>query len=77
MRRFARLLGLLLLVFDALMVGGMFAAALGHRIGAYAMLAGALGLFATHLAVGIGAYVSVMRRPWPVVPPLGSEDWDD
>lgn len=46
------------------------------RPGLWLLTAGFAGLLGGHLAVGIVGYRSVMRRTWPKVEPLDSDDDD-
>jgi hypothetical protein len=45
-----------------------------QRAGVLLMLAGMVGLFATHLAFAIVGYRRTMSHPWPKVPPLDEDD---
>jgi hypothetical protein len=56
------------------MIVGVYGSVLGWRPGAYLLLTAVTGFLVGHLVMGLGAYRSVMRRPWPVVPPLDDED---
>jgi hypothetical protein len=59
----------------ALLLGGLFIAMAGARVGAYLLLAG-LGLQLTgDLAFGLLSYRNTMQRPWPQVAPLTDDDW--
>jgi hypothetical protein len=60
----------------ALFLGGI-GAALGHRWGAYVLLAGLVVQIGARLIVGTTAYRDVMARPWPKVAPLDDDPWDD
>lgn len=60
-----------------LSVGGLYAALLGFRPGAYIALAGFTFTFLVHLVIGVIEYRRVMSRPWPQVAPIveDEEDW--
>jgi hypothetical protein len=60
----------------ALLVGGLAAAA-GNRWGAYVLVANLVVQIGSHLAVGGWAYRDVMSRPWPDVPVLADDEWED
>lgn len=60
----------------AFMVGA-FAAVMGHRWGAYVLLANLVVQIGFHLMVGVRAYREVMSRPWPKVTPLDDDEWDE
>jgi hypothetical protein len=61
---------------ELMLFGGVGAAFLGWRPGAFVAIAGALLLFLEHLAAGVWSYRRVMRRPWPKVPPIEDDDDD-
>lgn len=63
----------------AAQVGGVTGATLvvfGWRPGVWLLLGSVVLLIAVHLAIGIGSYRDVMRRPWPRVTPLEDDDDD-
>ena len=60
---------------EVLLFGGLWAAFLGWRPGAFVAIGGAFLTFAWQLALGIWSYRRVMSRPWPKVPPLEDDDW--
>jgi hypothetical protein len=60
----------------ALVVGG-FAAALGHRWGAFVLLANVVVQIGAHAILGSVAYRDVIARPWPKVAPPDDNPWDD
>lgn len=66
--------GRLGLLWMLLMLVGFYGALLGWRGGAFIALAGVCGSIGGHLVVGVSAYRSVMRRPWPDVAPLVDDD---
>jgi cytochrome c oxidase assembly factor CtaG len=55
-------------------VGGIYAAALGWRPGAFIALAGVCLTIGWHLAAGIVSYRRTMSRPWPRVTPIEDDD---
>lgn len=55
-------------------MSGVYAAAFGHRFGAYLLLSGFALTLVIHLALGVVGYREVMNRPWPQVPPLEDDD---
>ena len=57
------------------LVVGIFAAAAGHRWGAFAALGAIAVEFVVYLVAAIVIYRRTMRRPWPKVAP--AEDDDD
>jgi len=59
---------------EVLLFGGLFAAVLGWRPGAFVAMAGACLIFAWHLAIGAWSYRRVMSRPWPKVSPIEDDD---
>jgi hypothetical protein len=61
----------------ALLVVGGIGAALGHRWGAYVLVAYVVVEVFGLLTVARVEYRKVMTRPWPKVAPLGDDDWDD
>jgi hypothetical protein len=65
-----------LLSFEALFLGGIFAALLGWRPGAFVAVAGAMLTFASYLVGAVVGYRRTMSRPWPKVPPIADEDDD-
>jgi hypothetical protein len=65
-----------LLDLPALFVGGIAAAA-GQRWGAYVLIANLIVQIGSHLTVGAWAYGDVMSRPWPEVPVLTDDEWDE
>jgi len=59
-----------------LQIGGVFAALLGRRFGAYFAIGGMATSFTVHLTLGIAGYREVMGRPWPKVAPIvDDDDW--
>ena len=56
------------------MLSGVYAAALGVAAGPWIAVLGFVGLMVLDLALGIGGYRAVMRRPWPDVAPLEDDD---
>jgi hypothetical protein len=58
------------------MVVGIYAAALGHRWGAYAAVGAFFVRFCGYLVGGIWAYRETMSRPWPKVAPVDDDDDD-
>jgi hypothetical protein len=38
------------------------------------MLTAVIGSISCHLVIGVAAYRSVMKRPWPKVAPLDDDD---
>jgi uncharacterized iron-regulated membrane protein len=62
--------------FDLLLLVGAFGALVSWRPGAFLMVTGAVGLFVTHLFIGISVYREAMNRPWPSVRPLPDDDDD-
>ena len=64
-----------LAAFDALLAGGMLAAAaFQSRAGVFVAVAGLGGRSAPHLLRSVVAYRRVMARPWPAVAPLTDDD---
>jgi hypothetical protein len=59
---------------EVLLFGGVAAAFLGWRPGAFVAIAGAVLTFAWQLAVGVWSYRRTMSRPWPKVPPIEDDD---
>jgi hypothetical protein len=60
----------------ALFVGGLAAAA-GERWGAYLLVTNCLFQMGSHLSSGAWAYRDAMSRPWPDVPALEDDEWDE
>ncbi len=58
-----------------MLFGGMYAALLGWRPGAFVAVAGVMLTFASYLVGAVITYRRTMTRPWPKVPPI--DDWDD
>jgi hypothetical protein len=82
--RFLLLLGLMLVawrtirsLFLPLLVIGGVAAGLGHRFGAYVLIADVLLQVFGLVAVSYVQHRHVMARPWPQVAPLTDDDWDE
>ncbi len=63
--------------FSLLIYAGLPVILFVPRVGVFLMLAGAVGMFATRLVVGIVGYRQTMRRPWPKVTPIHDDDDDD
>jgi len=60
----------------ALLLGGLFTAMAGVRIGACLLLAGLGVQLLRDLIVGVTSYRETMHRPWPqVAPVLDDDDW--
>lgn len=62
--------GILLVV----LIGGVFLAIVGERLGAYLMLIAFTAQLATDFAVAVKAYQLTMSRPWPQVAPIEDDD---
>jgi hypothetical protein len=57
-----------------MLVGGIGAALVGWRPGAFVAIAGALLMFAEQLVFSGWHYRRTMRRPWPKVTPIEDDD---
>jgi hypothetical protein len=62
-------------VFSAVLVVGALTSVF-WRPGVVLLLTGLAGVLAAQLVVGITAYRRAMRRPWPAVRPLESDEDD-
>ena len=58
------------------MTVGIFAAAMGHRWGAFAALGAIVIEFVVYLIAAVVTYRRTMRRPWPKVAPAENDDDD-
>jgi hypothetical protein len=55
---------------------GIYAAAMGHRWGAFAALGAITVEFIVYLVAAVVIYRKTMRRPWPKVAPIEDDnDW--
>jgi hypothetical protein len=69
-----RLISLGYLGATVLLIGGLYVAVLGRRLGAYLALTGLVLRIGGHLIAGVFAYRGVMNRPWPKVAQLRDDD---
>jgi hypothetical protein len=60
--------------FDLLLFACLPVFLFDRRLAVFLALAAVIGLFLTHLTVGVVGYRQTMRRPWPKVPPLEDDD---
>ena len=62
--------------FALVALAGAGLALTGSALAAALILAGAGGMLAAQLAVGILGYRRAMRATWPDVPPAADDDWE-
>lgn len=60
--------------FVILIYGGVAAIPFRPYAGVALIMVGLIGYVGTHLVVGVVHYRQVMRRPWPLVPPIEDDD---